>query len=197
MPKRADPQDRRRSIAEALFRATADRGVEAVSLRDLAAEAGMSLTTVQHYFHTKDEMLLFALDHMRERVAGRLLARLAHLPDATPRDVTRAVLAELLPTSEAGRAEAVVSVGFYSRAAVTPAYAAALRAGLQSMLDVITQHLRTAQDSGHLSPDLDAEREAAALFWFTHGLVGPLLVGLYTPETAQALLDERLDRVFR
>lgn len=196
MPKRVDPLERRRSIAEAVFRVTADRGVEAVSLRDVAAEAGVSMGMVQHYFHTKDEMLLFALDCMRERVAGRLQARLARLPDATPRDVTRAVLTELLPTGEDTRAEAVVSVGFYSRAAVTPAYATALREGLRSLLDVITQRLRAAQLSGHMRPDLDAEQEAASLFWFTHGLVGPLLVGLYTPEAAQSLLDDRLGRVF-
>ena len=196
MPKRVDPLERRRSIAEAVFRVTAERGVEAVSLRDVAAEAGVSMGMVQHYFRSKDEMLLFALDHMRERVAGRLQTRLAQLPDPTPRDVTRAVLTELLPLGEDTRAEAVISVGFYSRAAVTPTYAEALRHGLQSMLDIIAQHLRTAQNSGQLRPALDAEHEAASLFWFMHGLVGPLLVGLYTPEAAEALLDEHLDQVF-
>ena len=196
MPKRVDPLERRRSIAEAVFRVTAEHGVEAVSLRDVAAEAGVSMGMVQHYFRTKDEMLLFALDHMRERVAGRLQTRLAQLPDPTPRDVTRAVLTELLPLGEDTRAEAVISVGFYSRAAVTPAYAEALRDGLRGMLDIIVQHLRAGQESGQLRPGLDAEHSAASLFWFMHGLVGPLLVGLYTPEAAEALLDQHLDQVF-
>lgn len=196
MPKRVDPVQRRRSIAEAVFRVTADRGVEAVSLRDVAAEAGVSLGMVQHYFRTKDEMLLFALDHMRARVAGRLQEHLAHLPNATPRDVIRAVLTQLLPMGEDARAEAVVSVGFYCRAAVNPVYAAALREGLQGMLDIITQHLTTARNHGCTHPDLNAEREAEILFWFAHGLVGPLLVGLYTPQAAESLLDNHLDRVF-
>ncbi len=196
MPKRVDPLERRRSIAEAVFRVTASRGVEAVSLRDVAAEAGVSMGMVQHYFRTKEEMLLFSLDHMRDRVAGRLQARLAHLPEATPRDVARAVLGELLPTSEDSRAEAGISVAFYSRAAVTPAYAEALRQGLRGLLDATTAHLRAAQRSGHMRPDLDAEQEAASLFWLAHGLVGPLLIGLYTPQAAQALLDHHLDRIF-
>lgn len=196
VPKRVDSLERRRSIAEAVFRVTADSGVEAVGLRDVAAEAGVSLGMVQHYFRTKDEMLLFALDYMRERVAARLQERLARLPEAAPRDVIRAVLTELLPTDEASRAEAVISVGFYSRAAVTPVYATVLRAGLQGLLENITGHLRAAQGSGHMPPDLDVEQEAASLFWFMHGLVGPLLVGLYTPEDAQSMLDDHLDRVF-
>jgi AcrR family transcriptional regulator len=191
-----DPLERRRGIAEAVFRVTAGRGVEAISLRDVAAEAGVSMGMVQHYFRTKDEMLLFALGHMRERVAGRLRARLARMPDATPRDLARAVLTELLPINDDSRAEAAVSVAFYSRAAVIPSYADALREGLRGLLDVTAQHLRAAQHSGHMHPDLDAEQEAASLLWLAHGLVGPLLVGLYTPDAAQALLDHHLDRIF-
>jgi AcrR family transcriptional regulator len=151
---------------------------------------------VQHYFRSKDEMLLFALDHMRDRVASRLRTRLARMPDATPRELARAVLTELLPTNENSRAEAGVSVAFYSRAAVNPSYAHALREGLRGLLDVTAQHLRAAQRGGHMRPDLDAEQEAASLFWLAHGLVGPLLVGLYTPDAALALLDHHLDRIF-
>ncbi len=66
MPKRVDPLARRHSIAEAVFRLAAARGADAVSLRDVAGEAGVSLGMVQHYFRSKDEMLLFALDHMRD-----------------------------------------------------------------------------------------------------------------------------------
>ena len=196
MPKRVDPLARRHSIAEAVFRLAAARGADAVSLRDVAGEAGVSLGMVQHYFRSKDEMLLFALDHMRDRVAGRLRSRLGNLADAGPRDIVRAVLTELLPADQDTRAEAVISVAFYSRAAVTPAYATALRSGLASLLGIITEQLRTAQHSGHTRPGLDAGQEAASLFWLAHGLVGPLLIGLCTPEAAQSLLDHHLDRIF-
>ena len=70
MPKRVYLLAQRRSIAEAVFRLAVARGADAVSMRDVAAEAGVSLGMVQHYFRSKDEMLLFALDHMRDRVAG-------------------------------------------------------------------------------------------------------------------------------
>jgi len=65
------------------------------------------------------------------------------------------------------------------------------------MLDIFAQRLETARQAGHTRTDLDSEQEAATLFWLMHGLVGPLLVGLYTPEAAQSLLDTHLDQIFR
>ena len=70
MPKRVDPLAQRRSVAQAVFRLAGARGADAISMRDVAAEAGVSLGMVQHYFRSKDEVLLFALGHMRDRVAA-------------------------------------------------------------------------------------------------------------------------------
>ena len=109
---------------------------------------------VQHYFRSKDEMLLFALDQCATGSPGRLQARLGSLTGAGPRDIIRAVLTELLPVDQDSRAEAIISVAYYSRAAVTPAYATALRNGLATLLDIITEQLCIAQHSGHTRPGL-------------------------------------------
>jgi AcrR family transcriptional regulator len=55
MPKKVDRQERRTLIADALMRVAADQGLAAVSLRTVAAEAGVSAGMVQPYFRTKDE----------------------------------------------------------------------------------------------------------------------------------------------
>ena len=39
--------------------------------------------------------------------------------------------------------------------------------------------------------------EAPALYFLTQGLIGPILIGLYRPDEALALVDAQLDRVFR
>ncbi|WP_326551804.1 hypothetical protein [Micromonospora sp. NBC_01813] len=45
---------------------------------------------------------------------------------------------------------------------------------------------------------LDAIVGARHLLCFlTQGLVGPILIGLYSPDEALALVDAQLDRVFR
>ncbi|MGH3910171.1 MAG: TetR/AcrR family transcriptional regulator, partial [Pseudonocardiaceae bacterium] len=62
MPKRVDHRARRTQIADALMRVAATKGLQAVSLRHVAHEAGVSAGMVQHYFRTKDEMMTFALE---------------------------------------------------------------------------------------------------------------------------------------
>jgi len=47
-------------FSEVVARLVADEGLEAVSVRTVAAEARVSIGTVQHYFPTKDAMLLHA-----------------------------------------------------------------------------------------------------------------------------------------
>ena len=84
MVKQVDHAARRRAIADALWRVVAREGFEGVSLRHVAAEAGVSMGMVQHYFHTKEQMLLFALDSMEERVGARFAAELARFPDLPP-----------------------------------------------------------------------------------------------------------------
>lgn len=79
MPKKVDHQERRTLIADALMRVAADQGLEAVSLRHVAAEAGVSAGMVQHYFRTKDEMMAFAMAVVRERGQIRVTEALARL----------------------------------------------------------------------------------------------------------------------
>jgi AcrR family transcriptional regulator len=52
----------------------ATRGLEAVSLRHVATEAGVSTGMVQHYFRTKDEMMTFALEMVMDNIQARATA---------------------------------------------------------------------------------------------------------------------------
>lgn len=56
---------------------------------------------------------------------------------------------------------------------------------------------REAAQLGELRDGVDPDREAPALYFLAQGLVGPILIGLYDPEEALALIDAQLDRVFR
>ncbi len=109
MPKWVDHGERRRHIAEAVWRIAASRGLEAVSLREVAAEAGVSMGRVQHYFKTKDRMILFACEYMVE-LAGRGARELiAASPDPdAPRSILRSVCLQTLPLDEEHRAGASV-----------------------------------------------------------------------------------------
>jgi AcrR family transcriptional regulator len=81
VPKQVDHAQRRRHIGEAVLRLIATRGLEAASLRNVAAEAGVSMGTVQHYFTSKQEMLDFAQRYNYERATVRIPQLIAALPE--------------------------------------------------------------------------------------------------------------------
>jgi AcrR family transcriptional regulator len=68
-------------MGEAVLRLIATRGLEAASLRNVAAEAGVSMGTVQHYFTSKQEMLDFAQRYNYERATVRIPQLIAALPE--------------------------------------------------------------------------------------------------------------------
>jgi DNA-binding transcriptional regulator YbjK len=53
---RVDHDERRTQIAEALNQVAGGRGLHAVGMRDVAAEAGVSLCLVPYYFQTKEKL---------------------------------------------------------------------------------------------------------------------------------------------
>ncbi|MFD8495485.1 TetR/AcrR family transcriptional regulator [Amycolatopsis sp. NPDC059657] len=198
MPKQVDHEQRRGQIAEALLRLTAREGLEAVSLRHVATEAGVSMGAVQHYFKTKDEMLLFALryqDDLRERRITASLATAGVSP--TPRDILRACLVEIIPTDERSTSEWLVGVAYFIRALASSSMAAVYTEGMPKLFEFFADQIRQAQSSGEVSPELDAGREAEILWALADAQGTSILLGQRTPSEAVALLDYHLARLFR
>jgi AcrR family transcriptional regulator len=198
VPKRVDSESRRAAIAEAVYQVIGERGWDAVTLRDVAATAGVSMGQVQHYFATKTDMLIFALSHMRARVLDRLQRQLASLPQpVTLLEQIRASIRVMLPVDEPGRQEAAVNIAFFSAATVTPEYATLLRDGYGRQLGFARAQFAAAAADGLLNDGIDPGREAESLYFLIQGLTGPLLIGQLTPDEALALLDHQLGRIFR
>ena len=192
VPKRVDPRARREQIARALWRVTATHGLDAVSLRHVAAEAGVSMGMVQHWFRTKDQMLRFALQTVSEQVEARLGQRITEIEHGSPREAVRALLVELLPLDEQRRMEAHVAVAFGARAAVSPVIADSLREGMDQMRAFLADKIRAA--NGPHRPD--AEHAAVALSALVDGLTAHTLAEQCTPQAALAALEDHLDTLF-
>ncbi len=132
MPKRVDPAERRAHIVEALLTIAGQRGIDAVSLREVAQEAGVSMGAVQHYFASKDEMLSYALEHwlalsVHQRFTQRIRDRAGSASPPEPVKVLYAMAAEYLPHDEESRADVRVALAFIERAAAQPELARAMR----------------------------------------------------------------------
>ncbi|MEV0714108.1 TetR family transcriptional regulator C-terminal domain-containing protein [Asanoa sp. NPDC050611] len=183
MPKRVDPTERRTLIADALMRVAAERGLEAVSLRHVAAEAGATTGLVQHYFGTKDEMMLFALEVVSGHTEARIGAAVTALgPSPAPRDLVRAMVTQMLPLDDARRADGKVALAFFAYAATRPEVAEVQRRGSLGLRDFFATLMPYAA--------------ATTLLALVEGLGLYLLSGTYTVEDGLRVLDEYLDSVF-
>lgn len=189
MPKQVDPHERRTLLADALLRVAAQRGLTDVSLRHVATEAGVTAGMVQHYFRTKDEMMIFALDVVASRVQARLDAEPV---GDDPWTRVRALLIQLLPIDPARELEGRVAVAFHAYAATRPTVAARLRDDTAGMRAAVAAEIRAARTPGPLDP----ERAATGLLSLVEGLAIHVLGGHVDADHALATLDGHLDMAF-
>lgn len=199
MPKRVNHEERRTAIAEALIRVAARRGLHAVGMREVAAEAGVSLRLVQYYFETKEKLLLFGLEQLAEWFGERISARLrAAGPDPGPRTMVEALLMTALPTDEESRtfhhlytSYAILAVNDQTLAAQP------FIKNPDAAEKALTQLLRQAQEAELLQSGVDPQWEAVGLLAMSAGLGTSVLVGQRSPESAAAVLEHHMNRVFR
>jgi AcrR family transcriptional regulator len=84
--RRRTPEEARRLILDATARLLGERGPDAVGLKDVAAEAGVSHALVTHYFGTVDALIDAALEEHAQIHRDALLAQILGRPDAGPRE---------------------------------------------------------------------------------------------------------------
>ena len=189
MPRKVDHRERRELLADALMQLAAARGLQEVSLRHVAAQAGVSTGMVQHYFRTKDEMMTFALGMVMDRIRERSQAELAPAP---PRELVRGLLLQVLPLDETRRLENHVVLAFLAYAAVKPSIASGVREAAGQMRAFLADQLRAAGPADGVDP----ERAAAGLLALVDGLGLQLLSRQYAEQDAIAALDAQLALLF-
>nr|WP_187361540.1 TetR/AcrR family transcriptional regulator [Phytoactinopolyspora mesophila] len=179
------------------MRVAADQGLEAVSLRHVAAEAGVTSGMVQHYFPTKEAMMDFAMKSASARFEERMTEAVRKLgDDPSARELVGAVLTTLLPVDEAGRADGRVALAFTSYAATKRTAAEVLGENNADVREFITEQIRSAQSAGSAAPGIDPEHTATALFAMAEGLAVHLLSTGLPAEAAVRALNAQLDTTF-
>lgn len=144
MAPKSTPEARRDELRRTMFEIVAREGLDRLTVREVAAAAGVAIGTIQHYFASKDAMLQAAFEEVVRRTRDRLQSvRLG--PD--PRRNLEAVLGELLPLDEARSDEARVQLAFSARAAVAPALAAQQEQILAEIRDGLSEAFVAAGQS--------------------------------------------------
>ncbi|MFK0250883.1 TetR/AcrR family transcriptional regulator [Amycolatopsis azurea] len=200
MPKIVDPEARRLEIAEAVFRVIQRDGLAQASLRSVADEAGLAIGSVRHYFRGHDELIVFAMRALGDRLEARLLGHLPDLLDpATPRsrrqEITEALLSELLPLTDQTRAETDVWLAFSAAAKNRPDLAEEAARMYEGVRALVRRVLDGANEAGGLLDDLDLAVETERLAALLDGLA--LSTGRTSPELMRTVLQRHLETLRR
>src|SRR5690606_18050145 len=103
MPKIVDHEKRKEIIAEAAWRVILKQGMKGATVRNIAKEAGLSLGALRYYFSSHEDLLIYAMELVKERVKKRVLnIALSNLP---PKEKIIQMLLELLPTNDIKKIE--------------------------------------------------------------------------------------------
>ncbi|MFI9329367.1 TetR/AcrR family transcriptional regulator [Kitasatospora sp. NPDC052868] len=199
MAAQADHEERRRQIAEALLRIADTQGLQAASMRAVAAEAGVSLRLVQYYFTTKEGLLLDALARLGAQLQARMeqWIRAAGSPP-TPRGIVTAVLSCVLPTDPESRRITRTYSAYYTLVLSDPEVLAKHGARQPELLEgFLAKQLRAAQQAGQIDSAKDPEMTAAGLLAMVNGLGSSVLGGQRTGDAALAILTHHLDELYR
>ena len=194
VPKVVDHEERRRELAEAVWRVILRDGVEGVSVREVSAEAGWSTGALRHYFGTKEELLASAARLLEERVIRRLEERPR---DLTPREAVRAALCEVLPLDEERRTEGMLWFAYASRSLVDTKIAEEHEIVFDGVRMLCARITREMAAIGRLDPELDPDTEASRLHALVDGLAVHGLLGRIDESEILAVLDAHLDEILR
>ncbi|WP_165497159.1 TetR family transcriptional regulator [Rhodococcus sp. ABRD24] len=93
MAREDDSLDRRSRISRAAEHLFSERAYEAVSIRDIAADAGVNSALIRYYFGTKDELYRALFTDRYQVISAERMAGLTAVPDGLPaRESLRAII---------------------------------------------------------------------------------------------------------
>jgi AcrR family transcriptional regulator len=193
MPKHVDHDQRRAEIAAAVATIACERGIAGISFREVAAEAAVSVSLVQHYFGTKEGLLIGTLDITSRRIAGHIQDALASTDATRPLDRLRTILGAFIPTDQDSREAMLLYLGFAGAALTDSALRRADAFGnADSLTSAIAEELRAAEDAGELVPGLNPDTEAHAILAMVLGLSLATLLEQREPADAIGVIDAYL-----
>ncbi|MGB4779901.1 TetR/AcrR family transcriptional regulator [Microbacterium sp.] len=164
MPKVVDHGERRAALIEATWRVIVADGLEAVTLRRVAAEFGFTNGAIRHFFSSKAELLEAALQMAVERTVQR-----AQEAANGARGIAglRAWCLEIMPVTDVTRIEARIVIAF-AESVATGSVAVPNRG--PEWDDVLRECIREARDADEItSPERDADI-MHLLTWMMYGL---------------------------
>jgi AcrR family transcriptional regulator len=197
MARTVDHERRRRELADAALTVVRNSGLDGLTIRGVAAEAGWSTGALAHYFNNKDALLQAAHHRVIERIFER--ARKAE-SSSSPIARLREFLLSAMPLDDERQAELTVWFAFVARALSRSDFGDQQRAGHRYWVSEIERHIIQAVAAGEIPATKDPGAAAEALALFLDGMAvrGSLFRGHGMTAAEQvALLDAQLAHLGR
>lgn len=157
---------REEAIVQTVNRLLADKGFEAMTVDEVAAQVGIAKASLYKHFSSKEELAAAAM----VRVMRRAQAFISDLPDAQPLQQLRAVVRWTLELKLAGDMPSLPSQNSSLRATLMAN--SDYMDGLMDVSDRLGAWIEAAQASGDLNPKLPA---IAILYTFYARACDPVL----------------------
>jgi len=189
---------RRTQIARVVWRIAAERGLEAVSLRAVAAEAGISVRVVQYHFGSKHQLLVDSLKllHQTSQTDDQNARDRLEADSTDPKVLLYGLLSEFLPLNEQHRLNLRALAVYRARSLTDPAPATVFLVGDHSAEDFVALVLRRAAASGLLRPGVDPGSTADLLVSGVSGLALDVVHGTRLRRDVLEIIARQLDQLF-
>lgn len=180
---------KRRDVLEAAWRCILRVGLENVTIREIAAELGATTGTVVHYFRTKDEILLYALDHL---ITGMVEAVNRSVEGVTGLARLEQILYASLPMDDEGEMGWRIWLAFLKTSIGNTALSAEHSRRYAQLRKNLVDEIGALQKQGLVRRGINVPLEAEALIVLADGIgVGRVIDRDRFPPRQQRLLVER------
>ena len=194
MPKIVDHDQQREMFAEAASRLIGREGLEGMTMRAVAVEAGLSYGSLFHYFDTKEELLIYVV---RSTISRQTQRANQISVEYSGIEALEHLLCDDAVTSDSSRDAWLVWMAFQYQAALRESFAEMNSRLVDGWRERIRALLDDAKLAGEIGDDVDADAEASALWAFSSG-IGQLSIlhpALFPPEEQRALIVGYLDKL--
>ncbi|MBA4024374.1 MAG: TetR family transcriptional regulator [Gordonia sp.] len=178
MARTANHDERRAQILGGVRTVATSSGIGRVTVARAAEAAGVSVGLVQHYYSSKEELLIDTFASVRADVFTRIDAEIARAEKRGSRieQMLFDGLAQLLPIGARKRDEVYVAHAFAGLALEDPTLRGHLRTANEQLQQRVAVGLTNGKECGEVDPSLDVDEAAYALVALTDGLAARLLV---------------------
>lgn len=190
MPKVIDHDQRRRDIIDVTWRLIVKGGIEAATMREIAAEAGFANGALKHYFPGKDEIIQGAYERSLGLMGEHIEAEVA---DKRGVAALRAICWAAMPLDDERVTSGRVLLSFWERAVSNETLHEAYLAHLAVWRGALARYVAEGREDGDITTATPDEQLVDEIVLLN---VGANIMSLISPESSTPALQEAHLRAF-